>query len=203
MQDFERLATQVERLEARLGQMKRQRIAGAVLLAAVVGGSAFNMAPQDLTVRSLAVIGADGKRQVFLIGDENGGQLNVYSSEGRRAVALGVDKGAGFADWYAPDGGRTATVFTSENESGRFQFFNGTGQPIAVVGADTQGGFFNVRTHEGKIASYMEIDTHTNGIFGVYAGKDGKRRAIIGVDDRGIGAVQVFDAEGKARGRLP
>lgn len=202
-QEIETLALQVRMLESRVHAMRRQRWLIAAGALVVLGVSAFGAAPQDLTVRSLTVVGQDGRKQLFLIGDDQGGQVNVYAKSGERAVALGVDHGAGFSDWFGADGERRATVFTGKTGSGQFQFLDPGKQAIAVIGGDEQGGFFNVRSHAGKIASYMEIDKNGNGIFGVYAGADGNRRSLMGVDERGVGAVQVFDKDGKSRGRLP
>ncbi len=201
--DLEALAQQVRNLEARVHTMRRQRWAFVVGAAVVLGVSAFGYAPQDLTVRSLTVVGQDGRKQLLLIGDVEGGQVNVYGKSGDRTFAVGVDHGAGYSDWFGSDGERRATVFTGKTGSGQFQFSNAGKQAIAVIGGDDQGGFFNVRSQAGKIASYMEIDKNGNGIFGVYAGEDGNRRSLVGVDERGVGAVQVFDKDGKSRGRLP
>lgn len=200
--EMHELCEKVTRLESRVEGLRRQRTA-LLGVAALIAGAAFSAAPQDLTVRSLTILGADGKRQVLLIADEQGGQVNVYSKSGARALAAGVDHGAGYSDWYGADGERRATVFTGASGSGQFQFMNPAKQPIAVIGADAQGGFLNIRTHPGAIASYLEVDKNGNGIMGVYAGSDGARRSIVGVDERGVGAVQVFDPSGRTRGRLP
>lgn len=201
--EIETLARHVQLLESRVHAMRQQRWLIAAGALVVLGVSAFGAAPQDLTVRSLTVVAPDGRKQLFLIGDDEGGQVNLYGKTGDRAVALGVDHGAGFSDWFGPDGERRATVFTGKTGSGQFQFLDPGKQAVAVIGGDDQGGFFNVRSHAGKIASYMEIDKNGNGIFGVYAGVDGNRRSLVGVDERGVGAVQVFDKDGKSRGRLP
>ena len=93
--EIETLARQVQLLESRVHSMRRQRWLIAAGALVVLGVSAFGAPPQDLTVRSLTVVGQDGRKQLFLIGDDEGGQVNLYGKSGDRAVALGVDHGAG------------------------------------------------------------------------------------------------------------
>lgn len=116
--------------------LKRQRVFGlALAVAAVVGLSAQRVVSQptaltELSVRTLKVVGADGRAQVLISADPainaGGGSVDILDAQGHSRLGL----------MAARDGGVVA-LYRDDNS------------PSAILGADHNGGMLTLNSNHG------------------------------------------------------
>lgn len=176
-------------LETRLtsleNQLKRQKITTlALCIGAIVAISATRVVSQnearELTLRTLKIVGKDGKVRVLIAGDalsKDGGGLAVFDSAGKPRVGI----------MASPSGGQVS-ILGQESE------------PMAILGFDGQSGSLGLSTQGSKTAVNLAATKKVSGL--VVSGADGKPQLVAGADKNG-GVVQVYDGNGKLKKQWP
>ena len=97
--EFGVLQAQVAQMQREMAGLKRQRWVGwglfMVVLIAVAVTSATTQTipiPQDLVCKSLKVVSDNGKEQVIIGTDAEGGFLHIFRNNGKKQAALAVNR---------------------------------------------------------------------------------------------------------------
>lgn len=177
-------------LEGRLSQLERrvvrqQRTIIALLICALCAVGATRAisqsAGEQLTVRTLNIVGSDGKLRAILSGDASlnagGGSLALLDSRGD--VRLGL---------MAKPGGGSVSVF------------DGRARPMAILGARDDEGALSLASGRSGARVSVAVTPRVSGL--TVAGANGRQQLVTGADGTG-GMTQMFDARGQLKKRLP
>jgi len=177
-------------LEARLVQLERrvqrqQKTITALLVGALCAVGATRAisqgAGEQLTVRTLNIVGADGKLRAVLSGDASlnagGGSLALLDSRGD--VRLGL---------MAKPGGGSVSVFDAR------------AHPMAILGAREDEGALSLASNRCQSRVSVAVTPRVSGL--TVAGANGKQQLVAGADYAG-GMTQMFDVRGQLKKRLP
>lgn len=188
--------------------LKRQRLLNTFLfIAGLVAVSATRVvsqspAPKDFTVRSIKVIGPDGKVRVLISGDpainRSGGAIAVLDDQENVRIGLMADQ-----------------------KGGNVSLLRKSGDPVAMLGFDGKGGLLsltdaqgkgkinaaalpdavgvNIQATDGKSDLNLAAATKATGLQVRTGGWD---RVVAGTDNGG-GTVEVYDGAGNLRKKLP
>ncbi len=173
------------RLDSLEKQLKRQKITTlALCIGAVVAISATRVVSQnearELTLRSLKIVGNDGKVRVLIAGDalgKEGGGLAVFDSAGKPRVG----------------------VMASSN-GGQISILGEDSEPMAILGFDGQSGSLGLSAQGSRTAVNLAATKKVSGL--VVSGADGRQQLVAGADKNG-GVVQVYAGNGKLKKQLP
>lgn len=166
-------------------QLKRQRLTmlalftGAVLAVLATRVVSQNEA-REMTLRTLKIVGADGKIKVLISGDamnKDGGAIAVFDN--RTNVRLGL---------MASSKGGNISILREDRE------------PMAILGFDGTGGSIGLAANGSKTQVNLAATKDVSGL--VVSGVNGKEQLVTGADKSG-GVVQMFDVSGKLKRQLP
>lgn len=176
------LETRLNQLEK---QLKRQKITTiALFIGAIVAVSATRVVSQnqarEMTLRTLKIVGADGKVKVLISGDamnKDGGAIAVFDNRGN--VRLGL---------MASSKGGNVSILREDRE------------PMAILGFDGDGGSLGLAANGSKTQVNIAATKDVSGL--VVSGPNGKEHIVAGADKTG-GVVQLYDFGGKLKKQLP
>lgn len=180
------LETRLTSLET---QLKRQKLTTlALLVGAILAISATRVVSQneardltrDLTLRSLKIVGKDGKVRVLIAGDalsKDGGGLAVFDNAGQPRVGL-----------------------LASSNGGQVSILGPNSEPMAILGFDGESGSLGLSTPSSKTQVNLAATKSVSGL--VVSGTNGQQQLVTGGDKNG-GVVQVYDANGKLKQQLP
>lgn len=183
MQNESSLELRLSQLEK---QLKRQKIIMlALLVGAIVAVSATRVVSQnsktELSLRTLKIVGADGKTKVLISGDaamnKEGGAIAVFDNKDH--VRLGL---------MASSQGGNVSVLRNDSE------------PMAILGFDGDGGTLGLAANGSKTQVNVAATKDVSGM--VVSGPNGKEHIVAGADKTG-GVVQLYDFSGKLKKQLP
>lgn len=177
------LQTRLEQLEK---QLKRQKMTTlALFIGAIVAVSAtrvVSQAPQtELTLRTLKIVGTDGKTKVIISGDpqmnREGGAIAVMDN--KENVRLGLMAGA---------------------KGGNVSVLREDAEPMAILGYDGDGGLLSLASNNSKTQVNLAATKDVSGL--VVSGPNGKEHLVAGADKNG-GVVQLYNFGGQLKKQLP
>ncbi len=183
MQNEFSLETRLNQLEK---QLKRQKMTTLALLAAVIlAVSATRVVSQnsksELSLRTLKIVGADGKVKVLISGDaamnKEGGAIAVFDN--KENVRLGL---------MASSKGGNVSILRNDSE------------PMAILGFDGDGGTLGLASNGSKTQVNVAATKDVSGM--VVSGPNGKEHIVAGADKTG-GVVQLYDFGGALKKQLP
>ncbi|RYG56391.1 hypothetical protein EON80_29420, partial [bacterium] len=164
------LETQVELLRRDLKRQKLTTI--ALFIGAIIAVSATRVVSQtssrELTLRTLKIVGADGKTKILITGDpgtnKEGGAIALFDNKDNVRVGL-----------LAESKGGTASVYGAGAE------------PMAILGFDGDGGSLALSANDSKTQVNVAA---TNDLAGLsVVGPNGKEHLMAGAEKSG-GMVQ-------------
>lgn len=188
--------------------LKRQKMATCALFGiALVGtfsarGLTQAPAPRDLTVRTLKIVGSDGKPRALISGDaavnKDGGAVVLFDARGVPRIGL----------MAGPNGSNISLL-------------NGAGDPIALLAADIDGGSMGLTSASG--AGKVNMAAVNKGVGLNMVAADGKTEVNVAADAEGSGlqvhnsgksvmmaggdklggVIEVYGANGVLKKRLP
>ncbi len=167
-------------------RIKRQQITMlALLVGALISVAATRAVSQnggnELTVRTLNIVGSDGKLRAVLSGDAalnaQGGSLALLDSRGDVRLGLMANKGGGSVS-----------------------VFDGRARPMAILGAKDDQGALSLASGRSQSRVSVAVTPQMSGL--TVAGTSGQQQLVAGADANG-GLAQIFDARGQLKKRLP
>jgi len=229
MSELDQVSVQVEQLKHEVAALRRQRwgglaaVAGALLLFGARAATTANP-PEDLTCKSLHVVGPDGKDRASIGIDEDGGLLTIRGNDAKVRMYVGLDKNGGLVDVKGTDGvtrswmgaGQNGGMVDIRGNDGKVKSVmtmhdNGAGGYIgvkakddnyrAIMSADENGGVVNVRSNDGKSRVIVGISQGDVGELDL-RGDDDKDR-LVARGDKAVGSVEVFGPGSVSKGKLP
>lgn len=177
------------RLEQLEQQLKRQKITMlALVVGALVAISATRVVSQnsaasaarEMTLRTLKIVGSDGKVKVLISGDtmtKDGGGIAVFNQAGQ--VRLGL---------------------MATSQGGNVSVLGDNGEPMAILGFDGDGGSLGLSAKDSKSQVNIAATKNVAGL--VASGPNGKKHLVASADKSG-GVVQLSDSGGKLVRQLP
>lgn len=177
------LETQVEQLRRDLKRQKLTTI--ALFIGAIVAVSATRVVSQsstrDLTLRTLKIVGADGKTKVLISGDaatnKEGGAIAIFDN--KENVRVGV---------------------LAEAKGGNVSILGDNAEPMAMLGYSGEGGSLGLSAQGSRTQVSVAATKDVSGL--VVAGPNGKEHIVAGTDKNG-GLVQLYDFGGKLKRQIP
>lgn len=173
-------------IESLRRDLKRQKITTlALFVGAVVAVSATRVVSQnaarEMSLRTLKIVGADGKTKVIISGDaamnRDGGSIAVLDN--KENVRLGL---------------------MADAKGGSVSILRDDAEPMAILGFDGNGGLLGLSSNGSKTQVNLAATKEVSGL--VVNGPSGKENLVAGADKSG-GVVQWFDVEGKLKRQLP
>ncbi|HEX8463871.1 MAG TPA: hypothetical protein VF627_04570 [Abditibacterium sp.] len=177
-------------IEARLNslekQLKRQKLTTLCLfLSAIVAVSATRVVSQNsassLSLRTLRIVGADGKTKVLLSGEapmnRDGGAIAVFDNRGKARLGL-----------------------MAAEKGGNISIFREDGEPMTILGFDGAGGTLKLASNGSKTQVNLAATKAVSGL--IVSGPGGHENIVAGADKSG-GVVQLFDAGGQLKRQMP
>lgn len=183
MQNESSLELRLTQLEK---QLKRQKITTLALLAgAILAVSATRVVSQnsksELSLRTLKIVGADGKTKVLISGDakmnKEGGAIAVFDN--KENVRLGL---------------------MASLQGGNVSILRNDSEPMAILGFDGDGGTLGLAANGSKTQVNVAATKDVSGM--VVSGPNGKEHIVAGADKTG-GVVQLYDFGGTLKKQLP
>jgi hypothetical protein len=214
------LREQMHELHQEVKSLRRQRWAGAGLLmsgllllslpyaytqnaAGTSESPASNAVPaplQDITCRSLQIIGKDGKTAMILGSGERGAYLSMRGQNGRSQVGLSVAQHGGLLELYGQNG-KTQLLHGVNRDGGVTRLFAKNGQLRLESFVMAHGGQLLVNGAGDKQGFSAGVSANNTGLVQIMD-KNGETRALLGVVN-GTGAIAVMDSKGKIVKTLP
>lgn len=157
----------------------------ALLVGALVSVAATRAISQNqsnqLTLRTLNIVGSDGKLRAVLSGDPalnaQGGSLALLDSRGD--VRLGL---------------------MATRSGGSLSVFDARARPMAILGAKDNEGALSLASGNSKSRVSVAVTPRMSGL--TVAGVNGREQLVAGADGSG-GLAQIFDSRGQLKKRLP
>jgi hypothetical protein len=177
------LETQVELLRRDLKRQKLTTI--ALFIGAIVAVSATRVVSQssgrDLTLRTLKIVGADGKTKVLISGDtainKEGGAIAVFDNKDNVRVGL-----------------------LAERNGGNISLLGKNSEPMAALSSGRDGGSLALSANGSKTQVNVAATKDVSGL--MVAGPNGEEHFAAGSDKNG-GVVQLYDFNGKLKRQIP
>ncbi len=155
-------------------------LAGALLAVAATRAASQNRGDQ-LTLRTLNIVGSDGKLRAVLSGDPSlnaqGGSLALLDSRGDVRLGLMATK-----------------------SGGSLSVFDARARPMAILGAKDDEGALSLASGKSKSRVSVAVTARMSGL--TVAGVNGREQLVAGADGSG-GLAQIFDSRGQLKKRLP
>lgn len=167
-------------------RLKRQQLTMlALLVGSVLAVAATRAVSQNggnqLTLRTLNIVGNDGKLRAVLSGDPSlnaqGGSLALLDSHGDVRLGLMATK-----------------------SGGSLSVFDAHARPMAILGAKDDEGALSLASGKSKSRVSVAVTAKMSGL--TVAGVNGREQLVAGADGSG-GLAQVFDSRGILKKRLP
>lgn len=177
------LESQVELLRRDLKRQKLTTI--ALFVGAIIAVSATRVVSQtpvrDLTLRTLRIVGADGKAKVLISGNpsmnKDGGSIAILDNNGKvRVGMMAIERG------------------------GNISILREDAEPMAILGYDGAGGSLTMASNGSRTRVNVAATKEISGL--VVSGPNGKEHIVAGGDKNG-GVVQLYDFGGKLKRQLP
>ena len=175
-----------QQIESLRRDLKRQKITTlALFIGAVLAVSATRVvsqnSPREMSLRTLKIVGADGKTKILLSGDTavnaDGGTIAVFDN--RENVRIGL---------------------MAQAKGGQVSVLGEDSEPMAILGFDGDGGVVALSASGSKTQINLAATKTLSGL--VMNGPNGKEHIVAGADKSG-GVVQLFDSAGKLKKQIP
>ncbi|PQV64437.1 hypothetical protein B1R32_105118 [Abditibacterium utsteinense] len=183
MQNESLLELRLTQLEKQLKRQKTTTL--ALFIGSILAVSATRVISQnsksELSLRTLKIVGADGKTKVLISGDaamnKEGGAIAVFDN--KENVRLGL---------MASSKGGNVSILRNDSE------------PMAILGFDGDGGTLGLAANGSKTQVNVAATKDVSGM--VVSGPNGKEHIVAGADKTG-GVVQLYDFAGQLKKQLP
>jgi hypothetical protein len=196
-----------QQIDALRRDLKRQRLLNTFLLiAGLVAIPATRVIsqsppPKDFTVRSIKVIGPEGKTRVIISGDpvinRNGGAIAVLDDQENVRIGLMADQKGGNVSLLRKSGDPVAMLgFDGKGGVLSLTDAQGKGKINAAALPDATG--VNIQASDGKSDVNLAAASRATGLQVRTGGWD---RVIAGTDKNG-GTVEVYDGAGNLKKKL-
>ncbi len=179
-------STLEQRLFSLERRVKRQQLTllalcvGALVAVAATRAISQNQG-NELTVRTLNIVGSDGKLRAVLSGDAalnaQGGSLALLDARGDVRLGLMATK-----------------------SGGSLSVFDARARPMAILGAKDDEGALSLSSSRSQSRVSVAVTPQVSGL--TVAGANGQQQLVAGADGNG-GLAQIFDTHGQLKKRLP
>lgn len=190
-------------LETRVSQLERSsrrwRAASICLAAMAVLGGTLAMqsaGPDELTLRKLVVVDADGRQRVVVSGS---GLIFADEQEHPRIVLATLDNGAAAVQHFDPEGRRRIAVGTFA-DGGASVLHLDPERRIRLESGTYPGGVARTTQFDASGLPRLTATTDARGHATVeHADPDGLPRITVGTDPAGLAEVRLVDQTGTDR----
>ena len=165
---------------------------GAVRVGKDGGGSARMTITEDGGL--VTVHGKDGEGTAGMGIDENGGAVSVHGKDGEGTAGMKITEYGGLVTVHGKDGEGMAGMSIYKN-GGSVSVYGKDGEGVAGMNIYKNGGSVYVHRKDGGGMARMEIDEDGGSVY-VHGKGNSVRRAVMGVNEYGNGAVSTWDKNG-------